>query len=84
MVHTIGEHYTMEINSKAKSTGIVAITGVVIAAVTLALITAAVAAIVVVIVSVNPIIQTAHAKCIASPKGDQACSGGSPFLGGST
>ena len=83
MVHTIGEHYTMEINSKAKSTGRVAITGVVIAAVTLALITAAVAAIVV-IVSVNPIIQTAHAKCITSPKGDQACSGGSPFLGGST
>ena len=60
---------TSNTNTQAKTTGrVAAVTGVVIAVVTLAVVTAA-------LVSMIPV-QTAHASCITNPKnGATACSG---------
>ena len=62
---------TSNTNTQAKTTGrVAAVTGVVIAVVTLAVVTAGI------VVSMMPIIQTAHASCITNPKnGATACSG---------
>jgi hypothetical protein len=60
---------TSNTNTNAKTTARVALTGATIAAVTLALVTAGI------VVSMMPM-QTAHASCVFSPKGDEACSGG--------
>ena len=65
------------VKSNTKESKHTLVTSVTIAVVTLALVTAAVA--VVVVSMMAPIVQTAHAKCITSPKGETACSG----IGGS-